>query len=129
MRSSGHQQNPDGYDDIGARPDATTDPGADYSEIGEPDLNEDLAPPTGEQPEPMRHSIPTDVPVASLDFGTTLEEERSGESHAGRLAREEPEVWDDLDAPPSATPGEELPVLGGASAGQNPGPDAGDPAI
>jgi len=36
--------------------------------------------------------LPSDVPVAVEDYGTTAEEERQGEPLSGRLAREEPDV-------------------------------------
>lgn len=87
-----HESNPDGYETL----DETTltrpeDPGAQPEDVGIPPTGEDIRAGRGDVPEPMRRSVPTDTPVASLDFGTTAEEEAAGEAHGERLDRENPD--------------------------------------
>jgi len=93
-----HRQNPPGYSDLGGGPgtrtdtsssDAVTDPGSPPQEAGVPVVEDDLGR-SDEPEEPMRRSVPTDVPVASLDFGTTAQETAAGESHERRIERENP---------------------------------------
>jgi ribosome-associated toxin RatA of RatAB toxin-antitoxin module len=93
------RHSPPGYTDLGDTSgtspstdpdDSVTDPGTTPGTAGIPAVQDDLG---GEDDpsEPMRRSVPTDVPVASLDFGTTAAETAAGESHAERLERENPE--------------------------------------
>jgi hypothetical protein len=68
------------------------DPGSRLEDEGVPDLSDALPAKviTGDgQEEP---TPPGEAPSASVDFGTTAEEARSGEPLAGRLAREEPDA-------------------------------------
>lgn len=94
-----HQHNPPGYTDLGDTPgaspstdpdDEVSDPGTTPGTAGVPTVEDDLGQ-ENDPSEPMRRSVPTDVPVASLDFGTTAAETAAGESHAERLEREDPE--------------------------------------
>lgn len=94
-----HRHNPPGYTDLGDTPgtspstdpdDPVTDPGTTPGAAGVPAVEDDLGR-EDDPSEPMRRSVPTDVPVASLDFGTTAAETAAGESHAERLERENPE--------------------------------------
>jgi ribosome-associated toxin RatA of RatAB toxin-antitoxin module len=96
---SAHRNNPPGYRDLGDTPgtspssdpdDSVTDPGTTPGTAGVPAVEDDLGR-KDDPSEPMRRSVPTDVPVASLDFGTTAAETAAGESHAERLERENPE--------------------------------------
>jgi hypothetical protein len=68
------------------------DPGSALEDEGMPDMSNVLPSKaiTGdaqEEPDP-----PGDAPGASVDFGVTVEEMRSGEPLSDRLAREEPDV-------------------------------------
>jgi hypothetical protein len=68
------------------------DPGSALEDEGVPDLSDALPQKviTGDAQEDP--TPPGERPAASVDFGTTAEEARSGEPLAGRLAREEPDV-------------------------------------
>jgi hypothetical protein len=79
------------------------DPGSLLEDEGMPDMSDALPSKviTGDAQEDL--APPGERPVASVDFGITAEEMRSGEPLGGRLAREEPEVYalraDGVDAP------------------------------
>jgi hypothetical protein len=77
------------------------DPGAPLDSEGIPDYADDASPERTNVPEPQRLSTPTEEPAASTDFGTTAEEQRSGESLDHKLERE---VGED---PGSTRPGQE----------------------
>lgn len=68
------------------------DPGSRLEDEGIPDLSDALPEKviTGDAQEDP--TPPGDEPGASVDFGTTAAEARSGEPLAGRLSREEPDV-------------------------------------
>jgi hypothetical protein len=67
------------------------DPGSELEAEGVPDMSDVDTPQriSGDTHEMI--PPPGDEPGASVDFGTTAEEERQGESLDGRLAREEPD--------------------------------------
>ena len=67
------------------------DPRSEFEEQGIPDL-QDGYPEQEWAEDPQQAPVPGDEPVAVDDFGTTAEEQRTGESLDGRLSREEPEA-------------------------------------
>jgi hypothetical protein len=79
------------------------DPGSPLEDEGMPDISDALPSKviTGDAQEDL--APPGEHPVASVDFGITAEEMRTGEPLDGRLAREEPEAsalrGDGVDAP------------------------------
>lgn len=93
-----HESSPEGYETLDDTAMGTADPGDDPEDVGVPPTGEDLRTSRGDAPEPMRRSVPTDTPVASLDFGTTAEEENAGETHGDRLERERPDDTPDRPA-------------------------------
>ena len=70
---------------------------------------------------------PRDVPLAADDFGTTARELHDGEPLEGRIAREEPDVLEQVDVPADESAGADTPF--GERAGQGVGrlvePDEG----
>ncbi|HVT64009.1 MAG TPA: DUF5709 domain-containing protein [Mycobacteriales bacterium] len=75
--------------DSGAR---EPDPGSALEDEGMPDMSDALPSKviTGDAQEEL--DAPAEEPRATVDFGVTAEEARSGEPLTGRLAREEPET-------------------------------------
>ncbi|MGH8823746.1 MAG: hypothetical protein ACRDVN_04645 [Jiangellaceae bacterium] len=67
------------------------DPGADPEREGVPEVADDETPGAGNVPEPQQMTVPTEEPVASTSYGTTLREQVAGEPLEMRLAHEEPE--------------------------------------
>jgi hypothetical protein len=67
------------------------DPRSEFEDQGVPDL-QDGYPEQEWAEDPQQAPVPGDEPMALDDFGTTAEEQRTGESLEGRLRREEPEV-------------------------------------
>lgn len=77
------------------------DPGSRFEDAGIPDL-QDGTPEQQQAEDPQELPLPGDAPNASVDWGTTVEEQLEGEPHSRRLAREEPdpaltEIGDDLE--------------------------------
>jgi hypothetical protein len=77
------------------------DPGSRFEDAGIPDL-QDGTPEQQWSEDPEELPLPGDAPSASVDWGTTAEEQLEGEPHSDRLARETPdpaltEIADDLD--------------------------------
>jgi hypothetical protein len=66
------------------------DPGSRFEDAGIPDL-QDGTPEQQEAEDPQELPLPGDAPNASVDWGTTDEEQVEGEPHDVRLAREEPD--------------------------------------
>jgi hypothetical protein len=66
------------------------DPGSRFQDAGIPDL-QDGTPEQQEAEDPEELPLPGDAPNASVDWGTTAEEQREGEPLDVRLAREEPD--------------------------------------
>jgi hypothetical protein len=66
------------------------DPGSRFEDAGIPDL-QDGTPEQQEAEDPQELPLPGDAPNASVDWGTTVEEQVEGEPHDVRLAREEPD--------------------------------------
>ena len=62
-------------------------------------------------------AAPRDTPVAVDDFGTTAAEMHDGESLDGRIAREEPDVLDAVDAPADESATADTPFAEGAGQG------------
>jgi hypothetical protein len=77
------------------------DPRSEFEDEGIPDL-QDGHPEQNWAEDPQRAPLPGDEPVALDDYGTTAEEQRTGESLEGRVRREEPEpsVSGAVDEPP-----------------------------
>lgn len=69
------------------------DPGSRFEDEGIPDL-QDGTPEQQEASDPQQAPLPHDQPTAVLDFGTTAEEQRRGETLDMRVAREVPDVPD-----------------------------------
>ena len=67
------------------------DPRSELEDQGIPDLR-DGYPEQEWAEDPQQAPVPGDEPVAVDDYGTTIEEQRAGESLDGRLSREEPEA-------------------------------------
>jgi hypothetical protein len=72
-------------------PERNRDPGADPEREGLPEVADDETPGAGHVPEPQRVTVPTEEPVASTSYGTTMREQVEGEPLELRLAHEEPE--------------------------------------
>jgi len=77
------------------------DPGSRLEDSGIPDLQDGTPEQQAEDPQEM--PLPGNAPGASVDWGTTAEEQREGEPLDARLRRELPdraltEIADDLDA-------------------------------
>lgn len=93
------------------------DPGSQLEDEGMPDMSDALPSKaiTGDAQEEL--TPPGEAPGASVDFGVTAEEARSGEPLEGRLRREEPEVTglrgDGSDAPYPADRDERIGRLAG----------------
>jgi hypothetical protein len=66
------------------------DPGSRFEDAGIPDL-QDGTPEQQEAEDPQELPLPGDAPNASVDWGTTVEEQIEGEPHDVRLARELPD--------------------------------------
>jgi hypothetical protein len=66
------------------------DPGSRFEDAGIPDL-QDGTPELQEAEDPQELPLPGDAPNASVDWGTTVEEQIEGEPHDVRLARELPD--------------------------------------
>jgi uncharacterized protein DUF5709 len=66
------------------------DPGSRFEDAGIPDL-QDGTPEQQEAEDPQELPLPGDAPNASVDWGTTAEEQREGEPLDLRLSREEPD--------------------------------------
>jgi hypothetical protein len=66
------------------------DPHSEFEDEGIPDL-QDGFPEQQWAEDPQQAPLPGDEPIAVDDFGTTAEEQRTGESLDGRLSREEPD--------------------------------------
>ncbi len=66
------------------------DAGSRFEDAGIPDL-QDGTPAQQEAEDPQELPLPGDAPNASVDWGTTVEEQVEGEPHDVRLAREEPD--------------------------------------
>jgi hypothetical protein len=78
-----------------------SDRGSRFEDAGIPDL-QDGTPEQQRAEDPQELPLPGDRPNASVDWGTTAEEEREGEPLDVRLAREAPdpalaEIGDDLE--------------------------------
>jgi len=77
------------------------DPGSCFEDAGIPDL-QDGTPEQQQAEDPEELPLPGDAPNASVDWGTTAEEQVEGEPHNLRLRRETPdptldEIGDDLE--------------------------------
>jgi hypothetical protein len=77
------------------------DPGSRFEDAGIPDL-QDGTPEQQWAEDPEEMPLPGERPNASIDWGTTAEEQFEGEPHDGRLKRERPdpaltEIGDDLE--------------------------------
>ncbi len=66
------------------------DAGSRFEDAGIPDL-QDGTPEQQEAEDPQELPLPGDAPNASVDWGTTVEEQVEGEPHDVRLRREEPD--------------------------------------
>ncbi|MCU1458154.1 MAG: hypothetical protein JWL73_2246 [Actinomycetia bacterium] len=71
--------------------------GETLDEEGVPDLNGPLDEKAATGDPQEGQSPPGIRPRASVDFGTTAEEQREGEGLDGRLSREVPDVFDEID--------------------------------
>jgi hypothetical protein len=72
------------------------DPGSRFEDAGIPDL-QDGTPEQQQAEDPQELPLPGDAPNASVDWGTTVEEQLEGEPHDLRLSREEPDpVLDEI---------------------------------
>lgn len=70
--------------------------GSRFEDAGIPDL-QDGTPEQQEAEDPQELPLPGDAPNASVDWGTTAEEQREGEPLDLRLSREEPDpVLDEI---------------------------------
>jgi len=67
------------------------DPGSRFEDAGIPDL-QDGTPEQQQAEDPQELPLPGDAPNASVDWGTTAEEQLEGEPLDVRLAREEPDA-------------------------------------
>jgi hypothetical protein len=67
------------------------DPGADPEREGLSEIADDEAPGAGNVSEPQQVTVPTEEPVASTSYGTTMREQVAGEPLEMRLAHEDPE--------------------------------------
>lgn len=77
------------------------DPGSRFEDAGIPDL-QDGTPEQQQVDDPEELPLPGDAPNASIDWGTTVDEQVAGEPHDLRLRRETPdpaleEIGDDLE--------------------------------
>lgn len=68
------------------------DPAAPPEAEGLPEYADDETPANHAVADPQRQPVPGETPQALEEYGTTAAEARHGESLAGRLAREEPDV-------------------------------------
>ena len=66
------------------------DPGSRFEDAGIPDL-QDGTPEQQQAEDPQELPLPGDAPNASVDWGTTVEEQIQGEPLDVRLAREQPD--------------------------------------
>lgn len=76
------------------------DPGSRFEDAGIPDL-QDGTPQQQRAEDPQELPLPGESPNASVDWGTTVEEQREREPHSRRLSRELPdpaltEIGDDV---------------------------------
>jgi hypothetical protein len=76
------------------------DTGSRLEDAGIPDL-QDGTPEQQQAEDPQELPLPGDAPNASVDWGTTVEEQLEGEPHDVRLAREEPDpVLEEINGAP-----------------------------
>jgi hypothetical protein len=68
-----------------------------YEDDGVPEIADDDNPTSALAEDPEFAPVPGERPNASIDFGTTAEEQSEGESLDGRLAREVPDVLEQED--------------------------------
>lgn len=78
--------------------------GETLDEEGIPDLNGPLPGKAATGDPQEGQAPPGDRPRASVDFGTTAHEQREGEGLDGRLAREVPDVFEQIDDDPDEDP-------------------------
>lgn len=82
------------------------DPGSRFEDAGIPDL-QDGTPQQQQAEDPQEMPLPGESPNAAVDWGITAEEQREGEPHSRRLAREVPdpalaEIGDDREGTASS---------------------------
>lgn len=76
------------------------DPGSRFEDAGVPDL-QDGTPEQQAAEDPQESPLPGEAPNASVDWGTTAEEQLQGEPHDLRLSREEPDpVLEEINGEP-----------------------------
>ncbi|MCW2536542.1 MAG: uncharacterized protein JWQ26_2241 [Modestobacter sp.] len=82
-----------------------------YEDDGVPEIADDDRPTTALAEDPQFAPVPGEQPNASIDFGTTAEEQSEGESLDGRLAREEPDVDEQSGVRAAESPERTVPQL------------------
>ncbi|MCW2678231.1 MAG: uncharacterized protein JWR70_3271 [Modestobacter sp.] len=82
-----------------------------YEDEGVPEIADDDNPTSALAEDPEFAPVPGERPNASVDVGTTAAEQSEGESLAGRLAREVPDVGDAADVRAAEAPERTVPQL------------------
>jgi len=82
-----------------------------YEEGGVPDIADDDLQTAAAAEDPQFAPVPGERANASVDFGTTAEEQSEGESLDGRLAREVPDVLEQADVRPAEAHDRTVPQL------------------